>query len=187
MVTGATSAQPADHAPGGPVAVLIGPPGAGKSTTARLLAELLGVSCADTDDLVEQRAGCDIPTLFVTEGEAAFRRLERACVAEALRTHPGVLALGGGAILDPDTQADLAGRAVAFLDVELRDAARRSGFDQGRPLMALNPRGQWLQLMTARRPVYQQLATIRVDTGGVPPDQVAHLVATGLGLRAGDG
>lgn len=185
-MTDSSPPDPAWQGVSGPIAVLIGPPGAGKSTTARLLADLLGVEADDTDDMVEQRTGQDIPTLFVQEGEAFFRAVERDCVAEALSTRSGVLALGGGAVLDPATQAELAGRPTAFLDVQLRDAARRTGFDRGRPLLSLNPRGQWLQLMAARRPIYERLARIRVDTGSATPQQVAQLVAEALGLVAAD-
>lgn len=162
--------------------VLIGPPGAGKSTVARELADLLQIPVADTDDLVEEWTGTSIPDLFVTRGEAFFREVERECVQRALGEHRGVLALGGGAVLDEGTQRALAGQTVVFLDVALRDAARRSGFDQGRPLLALNPRGQWLQLMNARRPVYERLATARVQTGGLTARQVARQVAEAVGI-----
>lgn len=147
----------------GPLVVLTGPPGAGKSTVGAALAQRLGVDVVDTDALVEQRAGVSISDIFVDQGEAAFRAMEKQAVADALTTG-GVVSLGGGAVLDPDTQSLLAGQRVVFLDVTLRYAAKRSGFDQGRPLLALNPRGQWLQLMADRRPVYESLAWRRVDT-----------------------
>lgn len=163
-----------------PLVVLTGPPGAGKSAVGAALASRLGVDLLDTDDLVEQRAGVSVPEIFVEQGEAAFRGLERDAVADALSGHPGIVSLGGGAILDPDTQARLAGHRVVFLDVSLRHAARRSGFDQGRPLLALNPRGQWLQLMADRRPIYERLAWARVDTDHASVEHVVEQIVAAL-------
>lgn len=170
---------------GAPLAVLTGPPGAGKSTIGALLATRLGVEVLDTDALVEQRSGSSISDLFVDHGEEHFRALEREAVADALAGHDGVVALGGGAILDPSTQEGLAGHRVVFLDVSLRSAARRTGFDQGRPLLALNPRGRWLALMEERRPIYERLAILRVDTDDREPAEIADEILAGLGLDDG--
>lgn len=170
-----------------PRVVLAGPPGAGKSTVSVALAERLGLVALDTDDLVEQRAGTTIGELFVERGEAYFRSVEKEAVADALAHHDGVLALGGGAILDTDTQALLGYHRVVFLDVSLRYAARRSGFDQGRPLLALNPRGRWLQLMAERRPVYERLAWLRVDTDGLGVAEVTDRIVAELDGCEGTG
>ncbi|WP_226344811.1 shikimate kinase [Agilicoccus flavus] len=159
-----------------PSLVLVGPPGAGKSTVGALLAVDLGLPRLDTDDLVVERAGASIAEVFVDEGEEAFRAHERVAVVAALARGPAVVALGGGAVLDERTRADLAGHRVVFLDVALRDAARRAGFDQGRPLLALNPRGRWTILMNERRPVYEALASWRIDTGGRTAREVADEV-----------
>ena len=164
----------------GPRAVLIGPPGSGKSTVARLLAARLGVSARDTDADVETAAGRSIADIFVEEGEPAFRALERAAVLAALSGHDGVLALGGGAVLDPETREALAGQIVVFLDVGIADAAPRIGFNKERPLLMINPRSQWVALMQERRPIYEQVATLRVDTSGRTPDQVTDAVVTEL-------
>lgn len=161
----------------GPLAVLTGPPGAGKSTVGAVLADRLGVSLVDTDALVQERAGTTITELFVDHGEGHFRALEKAAVADVLATHHGVVSLGGGAILDPETQEALAGHRVVFLDVSLRHAARRTGFDQGRPLLALNPRGQWLQLMADRRPIYERLAWLTVQTDEREIDDIVAEIA----------
>ena len=162
----------------GPRAVLIGPPGSGKSTVAKALARLWDVERRDTDADVEATAGKPISEIFLDDGEARFRELEREAVAAALATHTGVLALGGGAILAPETQALIAayaaaGGTVVFLDVTLAAAAPRVGLNASRPLLVGNPRKQWLDLMAARRPLYERLATVTVLSDTSTPAQVA--------------
>jgi shikimate kinase len=163
-----------------PVVVLIGPPGAGKTVVGSRLAELLGVGFRDTDHDVEARAGASVADIFVDRGEAAFRELEAAAVAEAMADHDGVLSVGGGAVLDPHTRRRLGGGCVVFLDVGIKDAAKRVGFNRDRPLLLGNPRAQWLRLMEVRRPIYDQLATLTVPTDGLTPDEVAERVASRL-------
>ena len=164
-----------------PKAVVIGPPGSGKSTVGRLLAERLGVSFRDTDNDVEAAAGKAIGEIFIDDGEARFRELERSAVRDALAEHDGVLALGGGAILDAGTQADLAGLPVVYLEVGLSDAVRRGGLASARPLLVLNPRSQFRKLMEERRPIYEGLASIRVDTDDREPADVVDEILVGLG------
>ncbi|UFU01550.1 shikimate kinase [Ruania suaedae] len=159
-----------------PRLVLIGPPGAGKSTAGHLLAEALGVTFRDTDSDVETAEGRAISDIFVDDGEPYFRQAERTAVQRALAEHDGVLALGGGAILDPDTQADLAGHTVVFLSVGLADAAGRVGLTTSRPLLLGSPRRQWQALMDARRGIYEGLATVVVRTDGLTPEQVRDTV-----------
>src|SRR6476646_8250477 len=100
-----------------PRVFLVGPMGAGKTTVAALLAERWGTSVRDTDRDVETTAGKEIAEIFVADGEERFRLLEHAAVAEALADHDGVLALGGGAVLDERTRAALDGHMVVFLQV----------------------------------------------------------------------
>jgi len=164
-----------------PRVVLVGPPGSGKSTAARLVASRLSVPSRDTDVDVELAAGMPISDIFVEHGEDHFRGLERAAVAAALKEHDGVLALGGGAILDERTRADLRGRAVVFLDVSIKDAASRVGFNRDRPLLLGNPRAQWTRLMEARRGLYEEVATATVQTDGRTPDEVADQIVAVLG------
>ena len=163
-----------------PVCVLVGPPGAGKTTTGVTLAELLGVAFTDTDAVIERTAGKPIPDIFVDDGEAAFRALERTAVAETLESFDGVLALGGGSILDERTRAALAGHTVVFLSVELADAVKRVGLGAGRPLLTINPRATLRHLMEQRRPLYAQVATHTVATDGRTPEEIAAELAATL-------
>jgi shikimate kinase len=165
------------------VLVLVGPPGAGKSTIGRLVAQRLGVPFSDTDDMVEASAGRSVSDIFVLDGEPAFRELVRAAVVEALG-RDGVVSLGGGAVIDPRTEADLAGHRVLFLDVRIADAAGRVGFSASRPLLSVNPRAQWTALMNERRPVYERVARARVDTAGREPDDIAEEVLTHVNTDA---
>ncbi|HZI96498.1 MAG TPA: shikimate kinase [Actinomycetales bacterium] len=164
-----------------PRVVIVGPPGAGKSTVAAILAERMGLTVRDTDSDVEAATDATIVELFVDRGEEYFRDREREAVVTALAEHDGVLALGGGAVMDPRTEADLAGHAVVFLDVGLPEAAKRVGFNASRPLLIGNPRAQWLRLMEVRRPVYERVSTIVVPTDDLDPAAVADRVEELLG------
>jgi len=156
-----------------PRLVLVGPMGAGKTTIATLLAERWGVAMRDTDADVEELEARTISDIFVESGEAHFRDLERKAVAEALATHDGVLALGGGAVLDPTTRELLAGHTVVFLRVGLTDAVKRVGLGSARPLLLGNIRSRIKALLDERTPVYEAVATHVVDTDGRTPDEVA--------------
>lgn len=160
----------------GPLVVLIGPPGAGKSTVGAMLAERLGVGLRDTDADIEASQGVSVQDIFVSEGEPFFRDLEVTAVARALAEHDGVLSLGGGAVMREETQAALAGHRVVFLDVDLARAAARVGMNSGRPLLLGNVRGQLKTLMDARRPLYASVARHRVDTSGLAARQVAEQI-----------
>jgi shikimate kinase len=176
------SGPPAQPAPAArPVVVLVGPPGSGKSTVGVLLAEALGVHLRDTDTDVVTGTGRAIADIFVEDGEPAFRALERSAVRAALAEHTGVLALGGGAVLDADTRALLRGHTVVFLDVGLADAARRVGLDTSRPLLLGNVRGQLKALLEERHPLYAEVAGATVDTSGRTPEDVADEVAKAVG------
>jgi len=176
----------------GPCVVIIGPPGSGKTTVGRVLATLLGVELRDTDQAIEAQRGRSISDIFFDDGEPAFRELERAEVASALSSQRGVLSLGGGAVMDPMTAAALAGHTVVFLDVAIADAATRVGFNQSRPLLAVNPRAQWTRMMNLRRPTYERLATFTVLTTGRTPQDIAaeivqRLESSGLETQTGGG
>jgi len=167
-----------------PRVVLVGPPGSGKSAVGRRLAERLGLPFRDTDSDVEADQGRSIADIFVDEGEGAFRALESAAVAAALADHGGVLALGGGAVLDPQTRQLLRGLPVVYLEVSIADAAKRIGLNRDRPLLVGNPRGQWIRLMDDRRGLYEEVATVTVSTDGVTADEAADRVLAALGAGA---
>ena len=156
-----------------PRVVLVGPMGAGKTTVAALLAEAWGLPVRDTDDDIEATEGRSISDIFVDDGEDHFRVLEARAVTEALATHEGVLALGGGAVLDPHTRELLAGHQVVFLRVGLSDAVKRVGLGVGRPLLLGNVRARIKALLDERTPVYESVATQVVETDGRTPDEVA--------------
>jgi shikimate kinase len=169
-----------------PRVVIMGPPGSGKTSVGRALARALGIARRDTDTDVERMAGKPVADIFLDDGEPAFRALERDAVALAMTEHDGVLSLGGGAILDPATQELLRayvarGGRVVFLDVSLNAAAPRVGLNAARPLLVGNPRRQWSDLMEARRPIYEELATDTVNTDHIRADRVAReLVDKGI-------
>lgn len=163
--------------------VLVGPMGVGKSTVGQLLAERLGVVYRDTDDDIVAEQGRSIAEIFVDEGEAAFRAIEKQAVRLALAEHDGVLALGGGAILDEDTRALLAGQRVAYLSMDVEEAVKRTGLNAARPLLAVNPRKQWRELMEARRHLYEGVATAVVATDGRTPEEVTQAALDALELK----
>ncbi|MFE5946090.1 shikimate kinase [Streptomyces sp. NPDC056480] len=168
---------------GGPLVVLVGPMGSGKSTVGVLLAERLGAPYRDTDADIVAAEGREISDIFVEDGEEHFRALERAAVAAALAGHEGVLALGGGAILDEGTRALLAGLPVAYLSMDVDEAVRRVGLNTARPLLAVNPRRQWRELMEARRHLYTEVARTVVTTDDRTPEEVADAVLAALDLK----
>jgi shikimate kinase len=168
---------------GGPLIVLVGPMGVGKSTVGRLLADRLGVGYRDTDDDIVAEQGRSIADIFFDEGEPAFRAIEKQAVHRAFAEHDGVLALGGGAILDAGTRAALTGQRVVYLSMDVEEAVRRTGLNAARPLLAVNPRKQWRELMEARRHLYEEVATAVVPTDGRTPEEVTQAALDALELK----
>ncbi|MGY4928067.1 shikimate kinase [Streptomyces sp. 900105755] len=157
--------------------------GVGKSTVGQLLAERLGVGYRDTDEDIVAAEGRAIADIFVAEGEPVFRATEKRAVRVALAEHEGVLALGGGAILDAETRGLLAGRTVVYLSMDVEEAVKRTGLNAARPLLAINPRKQWRELMEARRHLYEEVATAVVATDGRTPEEVTQAALDALELK----
>ena len=156
-----------------PHIILIGPPGAGKTSVAKALSKRIGKRFVDTDALVEKKSGKRISEIFLEEGEPRFRELEREAVIEALSGDEEIISLGGGAILDESIRKEIATSGqVIFLDVSISNAAPRVGFNRERPLLVGNPRAQWLSLMEKRRLLYEQLATTTISTDNKKPEDV---------------
>jgi len=163
-----------------PRVVLIGPPGAGKSSVGKSLARLLEEEFVDTDVVIATRENKSISEIFVDQGEPYFRKVEEEVLLDQLQNHSGILSLGGGAPLSTTAQSAIrqSGSTVVFLDVSLSAAAPRVGFNRDRPLLLGNPRAQWQELMNVRRPVYESLAQHQVVTDKLTPTQAATAIVT---------
>jgi len=159
--------------------VLVGLPGAGKSKVGHLLAERLGVPHIDTDALIVEREGRAISDIFATDGEAAFRVMETEAVAEAL-THEAVVSLGGGAAATPAVRNLLSGRTVVYIDAPHDELVRRTASKNHRPLLAQDPSGTLARLRPEREPHYRAVATIVVESGPGPVDDVVTAIAQQL-------
>ena len=170
-----------------PAAVLIGPPGSGKSVVGALVAASLGVQFTDTDAEVGAVAGKPVGDIFIDDGEEAFRALERQAAAGALGEHGplrergGVLALGSGAVLDDGIQRLLDGLPVVYLAADFGTIARRIGLDAPRVVIPGNPRGRLRAMLEERRPVYERLASITVQTDEKDPEELADEIAVMIG------
>jgi shikimate kinase len=159
------------------VAVLIGPPGAGKSAVGPLVASRLGVGFRDTDADVGAAAGKPVGDIFVEDGEPVFREMERAVVARSLESSRGIVALGSGAVLDADVRRQISGLAVVYLEAGFATVARRTGFDRPRVVVPGNPRGMLRSMLEERRAVYAQLATLTITTDELSPEEIAEQLA----------
>ncbi|WP_347031124.1 shikimate kinase [Brevibacterium paucivorans] len=160
---------------------LIGPPAAGKSTIGRLLAERLDIPLRDTDARIVEQHG-DIQQIFASRGEARFREIEREVVRRSLRElldRPGVVSLGGGAILNPGTRAQLKHPAIKVITIMIdADVARVRLGGSRRPLLDddADPVAAWQALVEERLPLYESVSTATVSASNEPPSTVVNRV-----------
>jgi shikimate kinase len=164
-----------------PKAVLVGLPGSGKSTIGRRLAKALGLTLLDTDAAIEETTGRTIADIFVTDGEKEFRRIEEDVIRSALKSHDGVLSLGGGAITTAGVREALAGHTVIYLEISAAEGVRRTGGTTVRPLLAGGDRSEKFKaLMTQRVPLYRRVASMRVNTNRRNPGAVVRYIVSRL-------
>ncbi len=164
--------------------VLVGAPGSGKSTVGRLLADRLGLPFRDVDAEIEGRVGKPVSEIFADDGEAVFRALEESTTAELLR-QPGVLSLGGGAVLSPVTRSALRGHRVVWLQVGAPNAAKRVGLTEARPLLLGNVRGTLIRLLAQRTPLYAEVATETVNTDELAVPEVVEQITRASAVNGG--
>lgn len=159
-----------------PIVVLIGLPGAGKTTIGRRLARALNTELVDSDELIEQATGKACGAVFSELGEPAFRVMEAEYVAKALET-TGVVSLGGGAVLTDSTRELLKDHEVIWIDVPVEEGIRRTAGERTRPvLQAADPAEHYRNLVKVRTPLYEEVATYRLRTKDRSPQQVVAAV-----------
>ena len=158
--------------------VLIGAPGAGKSTVGKALSEKLNREFLDTDVLIQDSTGKTITDIFVVDGEEAFRTIELKVLADVLNSENTVISLGGGAPISEQAQKLITDSQslVIFLDVSLATAAPRVGFNRDRPLLLGNPRAQWQALSDKRRPIYERLADVAIKVDEMDVDAIVTAI-----------
>ena len=162
--------------------LLIGPPGAGKSTIGVALAKELSIDFIDTDQEIERETGKAITDIFVVDGELHFRAIELETLRKVLTLESGVISLGGGAPISEEAQEAIAqsNSHTVFLDVSLATAAPRVGFNRDRPLLLGNPRAQWQALSDNRRPIYEKLADDAIKVDDMSVDQIVDEIKKNL-------
>lgn len=155
-----------------PKVVLVGPPGAGKSTIGRRLARALSLPLVDSDELLEETEQRTCGSIFAEFGEPKFREIEATAVAQSLTTG-GVVSLGGGAVLTESTRDLLADQTVVWIDVSPEEGFRRTHGDDTRPVLAADdPAAHYHNLLNTREAYYRSVADYRVRSDGKSPQRI---------------
>lgn len=165
--------------------ILVGVPGAGKSTVGRLLADRIHCAFIDTDSAIEEIAGKSVSDIFIEDGEPAFRKLEEEVISQAITQSNSVVSLGGGALGSEKTREAIKGLTVIWLKADLASAVARVGMNRNRPLLLGNVRGQLAELMSAREPLYRQTATLTVDTSQMTAAAVVEYILESIASQKG--
>lgn len=163
-----------------PNIVLIGVPGAGKTTVGTILAKKLGRVFIDTDQEIEKISGKTIAEIFIQDGEPSFRATEKKVIEDSIAKGNAVISLGGGALMNSDTRELVKAQISIWLQIGLAQAVDRIGMNRNRPLLLGNVRGQLADLMAAREPFYIECAQVAVDTNELNADQVADQIIAKL-------
>jgi shikimate kinase len=159
---------------------LVGPMGAGKSTIGRLLASELNLSFRDSDRVIEERTGADIPWIFDMEGEEGFRERETAVLTELSTEANVVIATGGGIILREQNRTIMKSSGfVCYLTASIDQLVERTSRDKKRPLLQVeNPRQKIIDLLSLRDPLYREAADFVINTDRRSPKAVAQEIAS---------
>ncbi len=160
--------------------VLVGVPGAGKTTVGRLLAKSLAQEFFDSDQVIETQTGKSVSDIFTQDGEPVFRQLEHDVIGQLLGKENAIVALGGGALSNADTRNHVKSATTIWLVAGLTQTVDRVGMNRNRPLLLGNVRGQLAELMTAREPLYREVATLTIDTSKLTPEEVVENIIAGL-------
>src|SRR5690554_3555824 len=165
--------------------VLVGPMGAGKSTIGRMLARELGYRFLDSDRIIEERCGADIPWIFDVEGEEGFRQRESAMIRELADVGASVLATGGGAVMKEENHPYLKQDAVVvYLKASLEQQIERTSRDRNRPLLQNDdPEGVLRRLFELRDPIYTELADVVMVTDRKSPRLLVRQILNRLNPR----
>jgi len=159
---------------------LVGPMGAGKSTIGRVLAAELHLGFRDSDKVIEDRTGADIPWIFDMEGEEGFRDRESAVLEELSNGQDFVIATGGGIILRPQNREMMKSSGyVCYLTASIDQLVERTARDKKRPLLQVeNPRQKIIDLVALRDPLYREAADFVINTDRRSPKLVAQEISS---------
>jgi len=158
---------------------LVGPMGVGKSTIGRVLAAELNVPFYDTDRVIENRTGADIPWIFDMEGEEGFRLRETGVLQDLMAEPPCVIATGGGIVTQPKNCELMSQGLVCYLTASVEQLVERTSRDKKRPLLQVeNPREKIIEILAARDGLYRAVADVHLNTDRFSPKAAVAEIIT---------